>query len=117
MEVSNKMRQITDIIHPWQYSCNNRRPETALCRLRIGHTLFSHGYLMEKDYQPYCEDCLVPQTVKHLLVECPSLLELREHNFSRDRDGNFRLDIILGRDLDEDSLFRFIEEAGFLGKI
>ena len=117
LEASNKMRQITEIIRPWQYRCSNRRQETALCRLRIGHTLFSHGYLMEKDYQPYCEDCLVLQTVKRLLVECPSLLELREQYFHKDKDKNFRLDSILGRDCDEDSLFNFIEKAGFLNKI
>ncbi|MPC59447.1 hypothetical protein E2C01_053466 [Portunus trituberculatus] len=34
-------------------------------------------YLLTRDPQPYCDDCLVPLTVRHLLVECPSLIELR----------------------------------------
>ena len=27
---------------------------------------------MEHGPEPYCEDCLVPLTVKHFLAECPS---------------------------------------------
>ena len=88
-----------------------------LCRLRIGHTHFSHGFLMSGDFQPFCDDCLVPQTVRHLLVECPSLLEPRERHFNRDREGNFNLKLVLGRDLNEESLFNFIEETGYFNKI
>ena len=117
LELSNKMRQITDIIYPWKYKYNNRRIETTLCRLRIGHTQFSHGFLMNNDFQPFCDECLVPLTVKHLLIECPSLVELREQYFNRDRDGNFSLKSILGENVDVDSLFNFIEKAGFLSEI
>ena len=111
---SNKMREITEFINPWSYKSNNRWREVALCRLRIGHTRFSHGFLMSGSYQPFCDDCLVPQTVRHLLVECPSLLEL---NFNKDGDGNFSLKLILGKDLNEDSLFDFIEKTGYLNEI
>ena len=55
-----------------------RRLQTVLARLRIGHTRLTHSYLMSGEYQPYCDDCLVPLTVWHLLVECPSLVELRQ---------------------------------------
>lgn len=37
--------------------------EAALCRIRIGHTYLTHKYLLERETIPYCEDCLVPQTV------------------------------------------------------
>ena len=117
VEVSNKMREITDKINPWVYTSSSRRREVLLCRLRIGHTLFSHSFLMNDNFQPFCSDCLVPLTVRHLLVECPSLVELREKHFTKDRDGNFSLRQILGRELNEDSLFSFIEEAGFTGQI
>ena len=110
------MREITESTHPWVYTSCNRRRETALCRLRIGHTLFSHGYLMTKDFQPLCDDCLVPLTVRHLLIECPSLMELRHRYFDSD-NGNFRLNSILGQSVKEDNLFKFVEEAGFLNKI
>lgn len=27
---------------------------------------------MEGGHLPYCEDCIVPLTVKHILIECPT---------------------------------------------
>ena len=111
------MREVTDSINPWVYMSSSRRREVILCRLRIGHTHFFHGFLMGGNFQPFCNDCLVPQTVRQLLVECPSLLEQRERHFNRDREGNFSLKLILGRDLNEESLFNFIEETGYFNQI
>ena len=117
LEVSNKMREITNRISPWTYLSSSRRREVVLCRLRIGHTLFSHGFLMMQNYQPFCSDCIVPLTVRHLFVECPSLLDQREQYFKRDKDGNFNLGLMLGEDVDEDSVFNFIEATGFASQI
>lgn len=74
-----KMEEITTVIfRPWTYvHVQKRRSETALARLRTGHTRLTHGYLMSREPQPFCDDCLVPLTVRHFLVECPSLVELR----------------------------------------
>ena len=86
LELSNKMREITQHIHPWSYYHMPRRRETALCRLRIGHTRLTHGYLMCQDSQPCCSDCVVPLTVRHVVLECPSLSELRTRCFSSCRN-------------------------------
>lgn len=45
----------------------------TLLPLRVSHTQLTPKYLMEMGPIPYCEDCLTPQTVEHLLVKCPSL--------------------------------------------
>ena len=117
----NKMREITDKIMPWKYGNMPRRWETALCRLRIGHTRLTHGFLMAGDHQPFCDDCLVPLTVKHLLVECPSLIDIRRRFLSEalGGDGRYMLARILGEDVtyDASGVFRFIVEAGLLQKI
>ncbi|MPC64829.1 hypothetical protein E2C01_058950 [Portunus trituberculatus] len=42
-------------------------------------------YLLTRDPQPYCDDCLVPLTVRHLVVECPSLTDLRHRYLDRYR--------------------------------
>ena len=63
-------------------------------------------------------DCLVPLTVLYLLVECPSLRELREQYLAQcqGRDGSFSLSLALG----EEALFlghellKFLQESGFL---
>ena len=103
-----------------KYSPMTRQREVILCRLRIGHTRLTHGFLMSGDHQPFCEDCLVPLTVRHLMVECPSLLDERERHFPascRGNNGGFSLAKILGVDFKENCLFSFIEEIGILNKI
>ena len=79
----NKLRTVKDSIKPWTSSSNKaRRIEVILTRLRIGHTLITHRHLMEGRPAPYCEDCLVPLTVEHFLVECPTYIDERRRIFN-----------------------------------
>ncbi|GFR90533.1 RNA-directed DNA polymerase from transposon X-element [Elysia marginata] len=48
----------------------NRKQETVVSRLRIGHSWITHEYLLKGEQQPYCTACECPFTVKHILVEC-----------------------------------------------
>jgi len=50
-------------------------------RLRIGHSRLAHSYLLSDDDVPLCETCGLPLTVKHILVECPSLQDICEKYF------------------------------------
>ncbi|MPC78736.1 hypothetical protein E2C01_073233 [Portunus trituberculatus] len=76
----------TSTIPQWTYShVRDRRAQTLLARLCIGHTYLTQRYLLTRDPQPYFEECLVPLTVRHLLVECPSLIELRHRYLYRCR--------------------------------
>ncbi|KAK3894956.1 hypothetical protein Pcinc_001312 [Petrolisthes cinctipes] len=45
---ANKLRDIRQRLGLWSYSGLSRRWYTALVRLRIGHTLLTHGFLMER---------------------------------------------------------------------
>ena len=119
LEDRNKMREIASNIFPWKYYNMARRKETALCRLRIGHTRLTHGFLMSRDPPPFCEDCLVPQTVRHLLVECPSLTEARHHFLidCKNAEGDYVLHNIIGKDFNEFSLFGFLIEIGVLEQL
>ena len=120
---TSKMGEITtSVTPPWASNpIRDRRSQTALTRLRIGHTRLTHSYLMSGDPQPDCEDCLVPLTVRHLLVECPSLGDLRCRFLYRCRgsDGAFQLSSILGPSCLNPGfdVLRFIEEAGFLSSL
>ena len=81
---TNKLRAIKATTNVWNSSSqDNRKHEVALARLRIGHTRLTHGYLMEgrRDEPPFCEDCVVPLSVQHLLAECPSLNNERRRFF------------------------------------
>ena len=71
--VNNKLKNIKTTIGPWNSSIQqDRRTEVILTRLRIGHTRYTHGYLMSMphDNVPHCRICNVQLTVKHILCEC-----------------------------------------------
>ena len=69
--------------------------------------------------QPFCEDCIVPLTVRHLIIECPSLEDEREKYFSsfRNNDGSYSLGKILGSNFREQKLFNFIKDIGIFKKL
>ena len=107
------------VSHPWDYTnVRERHLQTALARLRIGHTRLTHSYLMFGDYQPCCDECLVPLFVRYLLVECPSLVKLRQHFLYRCRgaDGGLSLSRVLGPMCLSPGyeVVYFLEEAGLL---
>ena len=69
---NNRLGSIKDTTRLWPSSLQkNRRTEIILARLRIGHIRLTHGFLMERGHLPYCQDCLVPLSVKHILAQCP----------------------------------------------
>ena len=51
---------------------SNRREEIVLCRLRLGHTRFTHSFILDQDARPECLQCHRYQTVRHILIECPN---------------------------------------------
>ena len=70
----NKLKQIKPNIGLWQTSYQrNRHHEVVLSRLRIGHSLLTHGYLMNTPHDPIpeCTQCRTMLTIKHIFVECP----------------------------------------------
>lgn len=99
--VVNKLRRFKDSTLPFPNSTSDDRHwERTLCRLRIGHTQLTHGFLMDQSTPPLCGDCIVPLTIYHILVECPS--------FSDDR-------VIFGMDPSlSDILTRFSDRHGLL---
>ena len=121
---SNKLRAIKDDIMPWPTaSRRSRREEIILCRLRIGHTRLTHRHLMERNQPTYCDDCLVPVTVVHMLAECPSCIDTRYQIFqeTRNTDVNETMKIILSErpntKFNVNRLVLFLRACNFLDKI
>lgn len=49
----------------------NRREETIVTRLRIGHNkLNSTLHIMGKHPTGFCDQCQIPETVEHVLINC-----------------------------------------------
>ena len=79
-EIHNKLKQTKPYVKPWtNIPGGNRRNETKITRLRIGHTRLTHGYYMSRGRPPECALCGVsPLTTQHLLTECQITQPLRQ---------------------------------------
>ena len=79
---TNKLSSVKPMVTPWSDPYHRRRRwETALARLRIGHTRLTHGHLMSKDPPPKCPHCESRLTVVHILLSCPRYTTLRTNTF------------------------------------
>lgn len=77
---SNKLRSVKTNPTSWITSTQPfRRDEVVLARLRIGHTLHTHGHLMERAPPPLC--CGVPLSVPHFLIHCKHLQTIISEHF------------------------------------
>jgi len=120
----NKLRKIKESTNTWKSTITHKRKESIiLTRLRIGHTKLTHQYLMERRPQPFCEDCIVPLTVKHILTECPSNEDHRLRIFPQTRHTNpdDSLAIILAEGQDgtfnREDLFEYLRNIAIFDKI
>lgn len=121
----NKLRNIKPHVFPWISSnLTNRRKSIILTRLRIGHTLISHQYLMERREPPYCEDCIVPLTVKHIIAECPNHQQNRRLiypmiNNTMSSDDVMREMLAEKPDcrFDHELIMRYVTDIGIVGDI
>jgi len=117
---NNKLRKIKqNLDYWWSAHLKSRRKSVVLCRLRIGHTRLTHGFLMDRSNRPYCEGCLVPLTVEHILSECPEYLETRRQTITRGYGGQIvpLADILANKKESIDSLFEFLTRTGLIGKV
>lgn len=78
----NKLHAIKPSVFPWSNPHHKiRRWETALARLRIGHTRLTHSYLMSRSPPDLCPHCQTPFSVQHILLTCPHLSDARRAAF------------------------------------
>ena len=52
---------------------NSRKEEVVLSRLRIGHTYFTHSYILRQEVPPECTACQEIYSVRHVLIDCIDL--------------------------------------------
>ena len=73
----NKLFRVLSELDDSRSSSKIRREDVILTRLRIGHTNFTHSFILSRNEAPWCIfcDCLI--TVKHILMECSDLIEIR----------------------------------------
>ena len=57
---------------------------TVLNRLNIGSSYFTDSFLLKKEEPPVCVVCNTSITVKHTLIECAGLAEIRKISLRKD---------------------------------
>ena len=58
------------------------KEEVVLSRLRIGHTYFSHSYILRREDPPECTACQEIYSVRHVLIDCIDLGLIRPRFYS-----------------------------------
>ena len=92
-------------------SCKNRKEESVLTRLHIGHSFSTHSHLLKKEEAPICIGCDEPWTIEHILVKCWDFYDIRRRHYSVE---NFK---VLFRDVPPDKIFSYLKEIGLFYKI
>jgi len=81
--VNNKLYSIYQTVGSVVHNKGLSRHESVIInRLRIGHTRLTHSYLLSRDDQPTCSSCGHPLTVRHILLDCVDLQDVRRRHFS-----------------------------------
>ena len=88
-----------------------RREDVVITRLRIGHTRFTHSYLLNREEQPFCIVCNQYITVKHILTDCI--------DFSEDRNKYFHVTDLkqLFQDVSVDNILSFLKHINLFNKL
>ncbi|GBM75815.1 hypothetical protein AVEN_105733-1 [Araneus ventricosus] len=71
LETANKLHTLKPLVQPWP-SLANRKADTLITRLRIGHTQFTHLHLLFGEEPPMCSSCNCRTSVRHILLDCPN---------------------------------------------
>ncbi|GBN71036.1 hypothetical protein AVEN_82692-1 [Araneus ventricosus] len=69
VETGNKRHAIKPTVQSWP-SLKNRKADTILTRLRVGHTRVTHRHLLLGEQAPMCSQCNCTLSVHHILSEC-----------------------------------------------
>ena len=60
----------------------NRKEETVMARLHIGHSFITHSFLLKGEEPPVCIGCDQHLTIKHILLTCSDFIEMKESHFT-----------------------------------
>ena len=107
----NKLFQINPTVGDFYvWTGLSRREEIVITRACIGHTYFTHSYLLKGEDMPWCIPCHCPDTVKHILLDC---IDLRDTRMKYYRDVNNIKDLLYGNVF---NVLSYLKECGLFYK-
>ena len=118
---ATQLRRIKPKIQVWtSANRSNRREEKVLTRLRLGHTLYTHGHIYTKNNPPTCTRCHTPLTIQHIIIYCPNHRRQRKKmiEYCNKENMTFSLPTVLGDTTKlHDLLFSFLRETQIIDKL
>lgn len=108
LQTNNKLYSIKPSIGLWQ-ALPMREVDVKVTRLRLGHTRFTHKYLILGENTPTCNTCRTNFTIKHILIEC-SVFNAHRIRFFHSLSVSMK-DLVGERY--HPNLFNFIKSIGF----
>ena len=87
----------------------NRKEETVMARLHIGHSFLTHSFLLKGEEPPMCIGCDKRLTIEHILPTCSDFIEIRESNFTA---KSLR---VLSKYISPEKIFNFLKAINIFG--
>ena len=81
----------------------NKKEETVMARLHIGHSFLTHSFLLKGVEPPMCIGCDKRLTLEHILLTCSDFIEIRESHFTA---KSLRM---LFQDISPEKIFNFLK--------
>ena len=89
----------------------NRKEETVMAQLHIGHSFLPHSFLLKVEEPPVCIGCDKRLTIEHILLTCSDFIEIRESHFTA---KSLRM---LFKDISPEKIFNFLKEINIFGNV
>ena len=110
--LENKLYKIFPVLKeciscPWK----NRKEETVMAQLHIGHSFLTRSFLLKGEELPMCIRCDKHLTIEHILLTCLDFIEIRESHFTA------KSLCMLFKDISPEKIFYFLNEINIFGKI
>jgi ribonuclease HI len=100
-----------DLKKPISLCRRNRREESILARLHIGHSYVTHSYRFTRDPPPECYACAELYSIKHILIDCADLIDIRKKHYNVDSLKTLFTDVAPA------NIFNFLKESNLFYKL
>jgi len=89
----------------------NRKEETVMARLHIGHSFITHSFLVKGEEPPMCIGCDKRLTIEHIILTCSDFIEIRESHFTA------KSLCMLFQDISPEKILNILTEINVSGKM
>jgi ribonuclease HI len=111
-QINNKLHEIKSNLGQSRARFRCRREEIVFTRLRLGHSHFTHQYLLKGEEPPVCIPCQERLTVKHLLLDCIDFSHVRPQFYRDIHDLKTLFDKV-----PSDKILGFVKAIGLYNKL